>query len=71
MASPDVFAHFDIYSKIESQLKLKHFKSQRMYSFIEEYLEKKYEVYKKNKNSDISFSDYRNLMLKELVKNRK
>ena len=71
MASPDVFAHFDIYSKIEYQLKLKHFKSQRMYSFIEEYLEKKYEVYKKNKNSDISFSEYRNLMLKELIKNRK
>ena len=71
MASPDVFAHFDIYSKIESQLKLKYFKSQRIYSFIEEYLKKKYQVYKKNKNSDISFADYRNLMLKELVKNRK
>ena len=71
MASSDVFAHFDIYSKIESQLKLKHFKSQREYSFIEEYLRKKYEVYKKNKNSNISFSDYRNLMLQELVKNRK
>ena len=71
MASSDIFAHFDIYSKIESQLKLKHFKSQREYSFIEEYLRKKYEVYKKNKNSNISFSDYRNLMLQELVKNRK
>ena len=71
MASPDVFAQFDIYSKIESQLKLKHFKSQRIYSFIEEYLQKKYEDYKKNKNSDISYSEYRNLMLKKLVKNRK
>ena len=71
MASPDVFAQFDMYSKIESQLKLKHFKSQRIYSFIEEYLQKKYEDYKKNKNSDISYSEYRNLMLKELVKNRK
>ena len=70
MVSKDVFDRFDQYSNLEIQVKLKQYKSQSIASFIETYLNKYYEVYKKNKNSNISFSDYRKLMLKELAMHR-
>ena len=70
MVSKDVFDRFDQYSNLEIQVKLKKYKFQSISSFIETYLNKYYEVYKKNKNSDISFSDYRKLMLKELAIHR-
>ena len=70
MVSKDVFDHFDQYSDMEVQSKLKQFKFQSISSFIETYLIKFYETYKKKKNIDISFSDYRKLMLKELASHR-
>ena len=70
MVTKDVFDRFDRYSDMEIQVKLKQFKFQNISSFIETYLKKYYEAYKKNKNTDISFSDYRKLMLKELAIHR-
>ena len=70
MVSKDVFDHFDQYSNLEIQFKYKQFKFQNISSFIETYLNKYYEVYKKNKNTNISFSEYRKIMLKELAIHR-
>ena len=70
MVTKDVFDRFDQYSDMEIQVKLKQFKFRNISSFIETYLNKYYEAYKKNKNTDISFSDYRKLMLKELAMHR-
>ena len=70
MVTKDVFDRFDQYSDMEIQVKLKQFKFKNISSFIETYLTKYYEAYKKNKNTDISFSDYRKLMLKELAIHR-
>ncbi len=70
MVSRDYFDQFGHFSKWELQLKLKQYKFKSIYSFIETYLNKYYEVYKKNKNIDISYSDYRSLMLKELAIHR-
>ena len=71
MVSLDCFDQFGQFSKWEFQLKLKQYKFNSIYSFIETYLHKYYEVYKKNKKSDISYSDYRSIMLKELAIHRK
>ena len=71
MVSLDYFDQFGQFSKWEFQLKLKQYKFNSIYSFIETYLHKYYEVYKKNKKSDISYSDYRSIMLKELAIHRK
>ena len=70
MVSRDCFDQFGHFSKWELQMKLKQYKFKSIYSFIETYLNKYYEVYKKNKNSNISYSDYRSLMLKELAIHR-
>ena len=70
MVSKDVFDQFDQSSNLENQFKLKQFKFRSISTFIETYLNKYYETYKKNKNIDISFSDYRKLMLKELAMHR-
>ena len=71
MVSLDYFDQFGQFSKWEFQLKLKQYKFNSIYSFIETYLHKYYEVYKKNKKSDISYSDYRSIMMKELAIHRK
>ena len=71
MVSLDCFDQFGQFSKWEFQLKLKQYKFNSIYSFIETYLHKYYEVYKKNKKSGISYSDYRSIMLKELAIHRK
>ena len=70
MVSRDGFDQFGQFSKWELQIRLKQYKFKSIYSFIETYLNKYYEVYKKNKNTDISYSDYRSLMLKELAMHR-
>ena len=70
MVSLDSFDQFGQFSKWEFQSKLKQYKFKSIYSFIETYLHKYYEVYKKNKKTDISYSDYRSLMLKELAMHR-
>ena len=70
MVTKDVFDHFDQYSDMEIQSKLKQFRFQSISSFIETYLAKFYETYKKKKNINISFSDYRKIMLKELATHR-
>ena len=70
MVSKDVFDHFDQYCNLEIQFKYKQFKFQNISSFIETYLNKYYEAYKKNKNTNISFSEYRKIMLKELAIHR-
>ena len=70
MVSIDCFDQFGQFSKWDLQLKLKQYKFKSIYSFIETYLKKYYEVYKKNKNTEISYSDYRSLMLKELAMHR-
>ena len=71
MVSLDCFDQFGQFFKWEFKLKLKQYKFNSIYSFIETYLHKYYEVYKKNKKSDISYSDYRSIMLKELAIHRK
>ena len=63
----ECFDQFGQYSKWGFQQKMKQSKFQSIYSFIEECLSKYYEAYKKNKKTDISYSDYRRLMLKKLV----
>ena len=70
MVSLDCFDQFGQFSKWELQMKLKQYKFKSIYLFIETYLNKYYEVYKKNKNTNISYSDYRSLMLKELAIHR-
>ena len=70
MVSKDVFDHFDQFSNLEIQSKLKQYKFKNISSFIETYLAKFYEVYKKNKKTEISFAEYRKLMLKELAIHR-
>ena len=70
MVSRDAFDQFGQFSKWELQIRLKQYKFKSIYSFIETYLNKYYDVYKKNKNSNISYSDYRSLMLKELAIHR-
>ena len=70
MFSGDCFERIDPFgqfSKWAFQQKLKQYKFKKLYTFIETCLSKFYEVYKKNKKSDISYSDYRSLMLKKLV----
>ena len=70
MFSGDCFERIDPFgqfSKWAFQQKLKQYKFKELYTFIESCLSKFYEVYKKNKKSDISYSDYRSLMLKKLV----
>ena len=49
MVSLDSFDQFGQFSKWEFQSKLKQYKFKSIYSFIETYLHKYYEVYKKNK----------------------
>ena len=69
MVTIDVFDQFD-HSNLDLKYKKKQYKFQSISTFIETYLKKYYDVYKRNKEIDISFSDYRKLMLKELAIHR-
>ena len=57
------------YTNLELQHKL-HLKFNNINTFIEASLIKTYNLYKKNKKSNISYLDYRTLMLKELELHR-
>ena len=70
MSSVERYENFDQFSNWEhnySKLQKKH-KFKNICSFIEKYITIFYEVYKRNKNSNITFSDYRKLMLQNLAK---
>ena len=70
MVTIDEFDQFGQYSSLELQHKLRRLKFNNIKNFIEASLNKTYSLYKKNKKSDISFMDYRNLMIKELEKHK-
>ena len=70
MVTIDEFDQFGQYSSLELQHKLRRLKFNNIKNFIEASLNKTYNLYKKNKKSDISFMDYRNLMIKELEKHK-
>ena len=70
MVTIDEFDQLGQYSSLELQHKLHRLKFNNIKNFIEASLNKTYDLYKKNKKSNISFMDYRNLMLKELEKHK-
>jgi hypothetical protein len=70
MVTIDGFDQFGQYSSLELKNKLRRLKFNRINNFIESSLNKTYKLYKKNKNSNITFMDYRTLMLKELEKKK-
>ena len=73
MISGDCFERIDPFgqfSKWDFRQKLKQYKFKKLYTFIESCLNKFYKDYKKNKDNDISYSEYRSLMLKKLVLQR-
>ena len=70
MVTNDEFDQFGQYSSLELQHKLHQLKFNNLKNFIEDSLNKTYNLYKKNKKSDISYIDYRHLMLKELEKHK-
>ena len=73
MISGDCFERIDPFgqfSKWDFQQKLKQYKFKKLYTFIESCLNRFYKDYKKNKDNDISYSEYRSLMLKKLVLHR-
>ena len=70
MVTIDEFDQLGQYSSLELQHKLHRLKFNNIKNFIEASLNKTYDLYKKNKKSNISFMDYRNLMIKELEKHK-
>ena len=73
MISGDCFERIDPFgqfSKWDFQQKLKQYKFKKLYTFIESCLNRFYKDYKKNKDNNISYSEYRSLMLKKLVLHR-
>lgn len=73
MVAIEEFDQFGQYSNLELQHKLGKLKFNNINNFIEDTLNKTYNIYKKNKRCNITFMDYRKLMIKELEKhnNRK
>ena len=69
MVDIEVFDQLGHYTNLELQHKL-HVKFNNINNFIEASLIKTYNLYKKNKNSNISYLDYRTLMLKEIEQHR-
>ena len=68
MVAIEEFDQFGQYSNLELHHKLGQHKFSNINNFIEDSLNKIYNIYKKNKKSNITFMDYRNLMLKEFEK---
>ena len=66
MVSNDVFDQFDEFSKKTQKFNYKQSKFKNTCVFIEDCINNFYEQYKKNKNSSITFTEYRKLMLKKL-----
>ena len=71
MEITDNFDQIGQYSNLELMKKLNKLKSNNFQSFFEEYLNKSYKLYKKNKNQQISFMDYQDQLFKELEKSKK
>ena len=70
MENMDNFDLIGQYSTMELRQKLYKLKLNNMKNFLEISLSKSYILYKKNKNSEISFKDYKEQLLKELEKNK-
>ena len=70
MENMDNFDLIGQYSTMELRQKLYKLKLNNMKNFLEVSLSKSYILYKKNKNSEISFKDYKEQLLKELEKNK-
>ena len=70
MENIDNFDLIGQYSTMELRQKLYKLKLNNMKNFLEVSLSKSYILYKKNKNSEISFKDYKEQLLKELEKNK-
>ena len=70
MESLDRFDNFDVYSRIEMQHKLKSLKHNYIHRFFEENITKFYEIYKKNKKSDISLNEYKIQILKNYLRKK-
>ena len=70
MENMDNFDLIGQYSTMELRQKLYKLKLNHMKNFLEVSLNKSYILYKKNKNCEISFKDYKEQLLKELEKNK-
>ena len=70
MENMDNFDLIGQYSTMELRQKLYKLKLNNMKNFLEASLTKSYILYKNNKNSEISFKDYKEQLLKELEKNK-
>ena len=69
----DSFERFDQYSYLEWQNKVNHKKLNRFNSFLETTIKKFYVLYKKKKNSEITYVEYQAQLVKELeiqIKNK-
>ena len=66
----DSFDQIGQYSNIELRKKLCKLKLNNCQSFLDIYLNKSYNLYKKNKKCNISFADYQEQLAKELEKNK-
>ena len=71
MENSDNFDLFGQYSNMELKQKLFKLKLNNMQNFLEVSLNKSYLLYKKNKNCEISFKDYKEQLLKDLEKKNK
>ena len=66
----DSFDQIGQYSNIELRKKLYKLKLNNFQCFLDIYLNKSYNLYKKNKNCEISFADYQGQLAKDLEKNK-
>ena len=71
MESFDRFDNFDVFSRIEKQHKLKGLKHNYIHRFFEENIAKFYEIYKKNRKSDINLKDYKIQFLKDYLRKKR
>ena len=67
----DNLDHFDQYSSMYLKDKLYKLKLNNIQTFLETSLKKTYNLYKKNKNCNISFAEYQTQLLKKLEKEKK
>ena len=67
----DLFDQIDQNSGMELKNKIHKLKLKNIQSFLESSLKKTYNLYKKNKNSNISFAEYQEQLLQKLEKQKK
>ena len=70
-SSYDRFDQIGQNSSLELKNKLQKLKLTNIQSFLEASLKKTYNLYKKNKNSNISFTEYQEQLLQKLEKQKK